>query len=128
MDISHLLARLFGVMMIVLFGGILLNQKFYSRLWQDISHHPFSLLISGFITLLLGLIVLQVHHIWVADWRGLITLLGWFFVLTGAVRILLPEMVLKIGQKIIKQPLAIISTASVMFLIGLYLTYMGFFH
>lgn len=124
MDISHVLARLFGIMMIVLFGGILINRKYYRHLWQDLSTHPFSLLISGFITLLLGLIVLQMHNLWVADWRSLITLLGWLFVVSGAVRLLLPEMVIKIGQKVTQE--IILGIASVLLLIGLFLTYMGF--
>ena len=50
MEISHELAPLLGIMMIVIYGGYLLNQKFYQQFWQNIADLP---IILFFQTLLL---------------------------------------------------------------------------
>lgn len=128
MDISHLLARLFGLVLVVIYGGLLINQKFYTSIWQNLLQQPLLLFISGFMALVLGLIVIQVHSIWALDWRGLITFLGWLMVFQGTMRLVFPETVLKIVKKIIdNQNFLFINIVSViMLLIGLYLTYVGF--
>lgn len=128
MDISHLLARLFGIVLVVTYGGLLINRKFYTSIWQNLLQQPLLLFISGFMALVLGLIVIQVHSIWALDWRGLITFLGWLMVFQGIMRLVFPETVLKIIKKIIdNQNFLFIHIVSViMFLIGLYLTYVGF--
>ncbi len=128
MEISHLIARIMGIMMIVLYGGVLLNQKFYQGLWHDIAKHPISLLLSGFISLLVGLLIIQVHSVWTTDWRVLITLLGWLLILSGIARILVPHSVLRLSRKVFELgPNFINGTSGVMLLLGLYLTYKGFF-
>ncbi len=128
MDTSYLLARLFGITLIVLYGGILVNRKYYQRVWQDVLQQPLLLLLSGFITLVLGLLVLEVHPFWSWSWRGLITFLGWVMVFAGVMRIVFPELVIKTAKKVVdhKNFLYLQIAASVMLLLGLYLTYIGF--
>jgi hypothetical protein len=129
MDISHLLARLFGIVLIVVYGGLLLNQKFYKRVWNDVFEQPLILFLSGFMALILGLIVTQVHNVWTLDWRVLMTLLGWMLVFQGVIRILFPEFVLKMAKRLLSSNrFLFIQIASIMMiLIGSYLTLKGFF-
>lgn len=128
MDISHLLARILGIMMIVLYGGFLINQKFYQQIGKDMVKNPIFLLLSGFISLLCGLLIIQIHPFWVLNWTILITLLGWILILNGICRLVFPEHVLKLSHKLMDRHLAFVNGgAVVMFLIGLYLSYIGFF-
>lgn len=128
MDTSHLLARVLGMTFIVMYGGLLINHKFYRRIFQKLPQEELGLLLSGFIALIIGLLIIQVHSIWTFDWRGLITLFGWLIFLQGVVRILFPEQVLRLAQKIVnsKNSLFLTSASIIMFLIGLYLAYHGF--
>lgn len=125
MDI--LLARVFGIVLMVAYGSVLLNLPFYKRLWADIPRQPLVLFMSGFIALVLGVLVLQVHNAWTFDWRGLITLLGWLLVLNGAWRLLLPQHALAFAEKISQNNDGLVYAISgVMFAIGAYLAYVGF--
>ncbi|HAK53772.1 MAG TPA: hypothetical protein DCM54_17980 [Gammaproteobacteria bacterium] len=38
---------------------------------------------TGYITLLLGLVTVIAHNVWVADWRVIITVLGWTTLIKG---------------------------------------------
>ena len=129
MEISHELARLLGIMMIVIYGGYLLNQKFYQQFWQNIADLPVILFLSGFIALLCGLLIIQSHNIWVWDWKVLITLLGWMLILSGITRIVFPKTVLKIAQKLMENsPTFVNIVVGILLLIGFYLTYKGFIY
>lgn len=127
METSYMLARIFGVVMVVIYGGLLLNQRYYHRIWQDLQKQPLLLFISGFIALILGLIVIHVHSVWSLDWRGIITFLGWLMIFNGVMRIVCPEIVLKIAEKVAKNQLIINITSTIMFLIGLYISFVGFY-
>lgn len=126
METSYLLARVLGIILIVISIGILINQKFYKQLWQDVSRHPIALVISGLILLICGILMVNVHNIWRANWQGLITLFGWMFFIGGVCRLVIPEIILKIGQKVMERDTPLIIITSIMLLIGIYLSYVGF--
>lgn len=127
MDTSHMLARIFGIILIVLYSGVLLNQQLYKDIWEDVLKRPIILIFSGFINLLLGLLVVQSHSIWTFDWRGLVTLLGWLLIVSGVLRLLFPEHVLRFSRQLMERyPMFLRYSAIVFLLIGVYLTIMGF--
>jgi 1,4-dihydroxy-2-naphthoate octaprenyltransferase len=41
-------------------------------------------LILGMFALLAGLAIVNVHNLWVSDWRVIITILGWLAIVRGA--------------------------------------------
>lgn len=127
MDISLILARIMGITMILVYGGFLKNKQYYSGFVRSISENPILLFISGFISILLGLIVIQVHNIWTWDFRGFITLLGWVLLLSGIFRIFFPKQALYLSEKTLRMSNAAMNTLCIFFiLIGLFLTYKGF--
>lgn len=126
MEISYLLARVLGITLIVIFSAILINQKFYHGLWQDVSRHPISLVLSGLIILICGLLVINVHNVWTSFWQSLITFLGWVFVIGGIFRIIFPQFILQISERMMERKLAINIMSAIMLIIGIYLTVVGF--
>lgn len=124
MDVSILLARIIGVTFTVLYGGFLLNRKFYN--YESLSKQPFLLLLSGLIALILGQIILLMHPAWTPDWRSIITFIGWLLTFSGVLRLLAPKSVLKMGHFLSKRPEVVYSLSTICFIIGLYLTYIGY--
>ena len=55
------------------------------------SASPALMFLSGVITLPAGLAIVLTHNVWTADWRVLITILGWLAVIGGAIRISVPQ-------------------------------------
>lgn len=128
LDASHLLARLFGIVFIIFYGGILLNFNFYKYLWRDFPKQPFFLLISGFMALVSGSLVVLFHPEWTPNWESLITLLGWIMIIQGIIRIVFPEHVLKFIENLSndKGSKFLVIGSFVMLLLGLYLTLMSY--
>ena len=69
-----------------------------------------------------GLAIVQVHNLWVADWRVIITLISWLGVLGGIVRIFLQEFAQSIVDEIKPDHPAVIITAAAYFALGAFLT------
>ncbi len=125
MDITIYLARIIGISFIFLYGGFLLNNKYYFKHLDSLVKHPFLILMSGLLSLVLGLIILQFHSAWTADWRSLITFVAWLLVLSGIIRLLFPKYVLKIFDAIHSKISLINILTTIFFFIGVYLTYKG---
>ena len=128
MDTSVLLARLFGIVLIIVNLGCLLNEKTYRQVLREFSTQPFVTFLSGFVNLILGLLVVQFHNVWTPDWHGLITLLGWILVFSGAFRSLFPKTSMKWAHRMAdnKRKGMTNTVLVISLLIGIYLTYFGF--
>ncbi len=127
MDTSLLLARIIGISFIVIYGSVLFNQKFFEHAWKNFLQQPILLFITGFLSLVLGLIIIQIHTIWTPDWKGVITGIGWLLLISGIIRVVFPTIVLQIHYRILHSSHTWINVvAGILFLLGLYLTYIGF--
>ena len=47
--------------------------------------------LSGLLSLLAGLAIINLHNTWYADWRVIITVLGWLMTIGGIIRVVLPQ-------------------------------------
>ena len=65
------------------------------------------------------------HNVWVADWRVIITLLGWLLMVRGTVRMLIPDQVKPLGTKFLKNANAVTGSLAVTTVLGLVLSYFG---
>ena len=126
MEMSYFLAKLIGLVSIIVYGGVLLNRNYYKQVWQELPRQPLLLFVLGIIPLILGLLILLVHNVWTLDWRVLITLIGLIMTLSGIMRLVFPETVLKMAPHVLESKNAIFISSIIMFLIGIYLTLIGF--
>lgn len=127
---SYFFARFLGMMLVVVCLGLLANQRFYNRVFQDFLKTPGLIFVIGVIDLVVGLFVILLHNLWVWDWRVVITIIGWVILLRGVARIILPELVLKHAAKIVEsQYTTVITTSALLFLLlGVFLLYKGNVH
>jgi len=85
------IARLTGPSLVVIGVGVLLNEANYAAMITEAAHSPTLIYLSGLLTLPLGLAILNVYRAWTADWRVVITILGWLLAIGGVIRIVLPQ-------------------------------------
>ncbi len=90
MDISIFLAKFWGLYFVVLALIYLFRGKALKTLLGEISDKGV-MLIFGFISLMIGLVMVLIHNFWVADWRVVITIFGWLALLKGVMLIGWPE-------------------------------------
>jgi hypothetical protein len=93
MSSSRLIARLLGGMLFVSGVGILLNSDGYRATAEEFLRGVGLIYMSGVMALLGGLAVVNVHNVWTRDWRLLVTLIGWFAVIDGTLRVVVPQFI-----------------------------------
>ena len=85
MDISIFFARFLGSFFLI-FGLLFIVTRQLGKTIEMTDDKAF-VISTGYITLLMGLVTVILHNLWVADWRVVITLLGWFTLIKGIMKI-----------------------------------------
>ena len=81
---------------------------------------------SGIASLLAGLAMLNAYAAWTADWRVVVTVVGWILVIAGIVRIVIPQLVTTLATTIYSGPTALSITAVIVLVVGGFLTFKGY--
>lgn len=120
MDISLFFAQLWGAFFVI-FGVLFIVTKQLGKTIEMTDNKAF-VISTGYITLLMGLTTVILHNLWVADWRVVITLLGWSTVIKGIMKIGFPESIHTQAQRFkVKQTLS----AMFLLILGVWLLWMG---
>ncbi|MDD5613525.1 MAG: hypothetical protein PHQ54_00435 [Candidatus Omnitrophica bacterium] len=93
METAVLVARTLAV--IYLSAGIaaLGGRVSWSKLIEDFQRSSGLTFFSGFITLVLGMLIVTYHNIWVKNWTVLVTIIGWMALFKGVTLILFPQFI-----------------------------------
>ena len=92
MDTSLFLARLIGPMLLIIGAGVLLNRENFRAMAKELVASREQMFIIGLLTLLGGLAIVNTYNVW-QGWPMIITIFGWIFAISGALRILVPDFV-----------------------------------
>ena len=111
METSVLLAKLVGPMMLVMGLFVTFNPARIRRIGREFLDSDALIFLSGVITLPVGLAIVVTHNVWAADWRALITLIGWIAIFAGIARMTLPAAMKRIGEAMLEKPFMIAAPA-----------------
>lgn len=125
MELSLFLAKLLGLYLVIVCLAALYNRELVPTLVRELGSNTSVLVFSGTIHLILGLLVILSHNVWSADWRVIITLLGWLTLLKGVLRLFFPQKVLAWGSRVVSGPVHRILLVAFL-VVGLYLVLVGF--
>jgi uncharacterized membrane protein HdeD (DUF308 family) len=125
MDITVVLARFWGTLLVTAGVALLINKKLLPDIVKERDDKEY-LLLSGFISLLIGAFQVSFYNHLEISVRGLITFFGWVALIKGFIRLGAPqiskEAIGKVGtNKSIYYPLL-----GSLLVIGVYLLYYGF--
>ena len=126
METSILLAKLVGPMMLVMGLFVTFNPARIRRIGREFLDSEALIFLSGVITLPVGLAIVVTHNVWAADWRALITLIGWIAVFAGTARMTLPAAMKRIGEAMLEKTFMTTAPGALMAIIGGYLSYHGY--
>lgn len=122
MDVSIFFARFLGSFFFI-FGLLFIITRQLGKTIEMTEDKAF-VISTGYISLLMGLVTVILHNVWVADWRVVITILGWFTLIKGIMKIGFSEQIHKQAQRFKKKQ--ILSTIFLI-LLGVWLLWMSFF-
>ncbi len=120
------IARLVGPLFVVLGVGVLLNRTLYADMIGEAVRTPTLIYISGLLALTAGLAVLNAYRAWTADWRVIVTILGWLFVIAGVIRIVLPRLTMSLATAIYSEPAVLLAVGAVVLVLGGFLSFKGY--
>jgi len=121
-EISIFFARFWGSFFVI-FGLLFIITRQLGKTIEMTDDKAF-VISTGYITLLMGLVTVILHNLWVADWRVVITILGWSTLIKGFSKIGFPEQIHKQAQRFKKKQWL---SSVIMILLGVFLLWMSFY-
>jgi hypothetical protein len=128
MSTSVFLARLIGPVMLVVGLAVFANPRGFREMAEEFMASRALMYLSGLIMMPVGLAIVLTHNVWTADWRVLITLLGWLTAIGGALRLFGPQFVVKAGHAMLSKPYFTSVAATIWVVLGLLFCFFGYLH
>jgi hypothetical protein len=126
MPTSIYLARLIGPITAVIGAGMLVNPRVYRALAEEFLRSHALIYLSGLLSITGGLAVVLSHNVWTADWRIIITVLGWLALLGGIVRIVAPQTAQAFGGAMFRRSAVLPVAGIIVVLLGAILCFFGY--
>jgi len=126
MSASKYIARLIGPLFLVMGLGMMAEPDTVRALSAEFLSNLSLIYLAGMLALVAGLAIVNAHNLWVADWRVIITILGWLAVIGGVIRLLFPAQVQSLGTGIISNPHAMIVGGVIVLVIGAILSWVAY--
>jgi hypothetical protein len=104
----------------------LLNLQHYIALIGEAVRSPMQIYIAGLLALAGGLAILNAYRAWTADWRVVVTVLGWLMVIGGLFRIVLPRLTAGLAIAIYSGSVAMAVVGVIVLIVGGYLSFEGY--
>ena len=127
MKSTRVVARMLGGMLFISGAGILLNSEGYRATADEFLSGVGLIYMSGIMALVAGLAIVYLHNVWTKDWRTLLTLIGWFAVIDGTLRVVVPQFIQRFDSWYIAQPGFLIGSGLIVLALGLFLSLKGLF-
>jgi len=128
MPASIFIARLLGPIIAIVGIALLVKAEHFKVILKQFIHSPVPMYLAGFFGLLGGIAVLLVHNLWMADWRIVITLIGWLTTVRAIVVIFWPQWIAASGNWLLARPRVFMGAGIVDVLLGLFLCDGGYLH
>jgi uncharacterized membrane protein len=126
MERATFIAKLLGPFILVGGVGMLVNQSIYQAMISDFLHSTALVYLSGVLSLLAGLAIVNVHNSWTSGWSVVITVIGWLMLIGAMVRLVLPQLAIGLGTTIYGSSAALVVVAVVSLVLGGFLTFKGY--
>lgn len=126
MDVSKFLSKVIGIYLFIVASAILFNmQQFAASINNLINNHSL-MFVTGFFTLILGIVMVVSHNIWQWNWRVIITIIAWLSLLKGFSLIFFPQFIDKTSLLFLQNLYFAYLISIFDLLIGILLIYFGF--
>ncbi|MCB1113581.1 MAG: hypothetical protein KDK62_02370 [Chlamydiia bacterium] len=91
MESGHFWASLLGLYYLILGVILLFRKEAVLASVENFYKNPGSLLLGGIFALFLGLAIVSTHLVFVMNWQGIITLIGFLAIIKGVMMIAFPK-------------------------------------
>jgi uncharacterized membrane protein len=125
MPLSKLIARMASVIYLSASLGAFLSADYYRKIANDLFSNSALVYVTGFITVIIGFLIVIYHNRWAKSWIVVITILGWLAMLKGICLMAFPQFVHTLSERMLTDSGAKIFPYAALCL-GLLFAYFGF--
>lgn len=125
METSILIAKIIGIIYLSFGLGILINTKLYQKLLEQLLIDPSIRILGGVMSIIIGILILEYHNIWEANWTIVISIIGWIALIKGILLLTFPKFI-TIVKPIFDSEKSLRVLAVLVILIGIVFAYLGF--
>lgn len=93
MALSILIAKIISLAYLSVGFSVLSGRMDLNQLINEFEKSPALTYLSGIMALILGMLIIEHHNFWVADWYVLITIIGWMALIKGVLLIAYPKFI-----------------------------------
>jgi uncharacterized membrane protein YczE len=105
--------------------AMLVHQQRFKKTAHEFLGTPALVAMSGWISLMIGLLIVVSHNVWVGEWPVVITIVGWLVLLQGLMRIFFPDSFVKMMKDMMAKT-GYLLMSWIWLLVGIYLIWAGF--
>lgn len=121
-DFSVLVAQILALVYLAAGVGALTSKPNYIDILGEFEKSRALTYVTGFVALVLGMIMVHYHNLWVADWTVIITLFGWAALIKGVMMLSMPQ-VMPAFRSLFKHTKTF---GLIAIILGLFFAYFGF--
>ncbi|MEX0910134.1 MAG: hypothetical protein WDZ73_00035 [Candidatus Paceibacterota bacterium] len=124
--VTIFLAQIWGPILIAMSAGVFVNRNYYLKIYRNLDKETLAVLCFGLVALVLGIVHIGSHNVWSSGPQIIISFLGWALLIKGLILTIKPQLAERAGGWVISSNLISIMGA-VSLVLGLYLTWVGYF-
>ena len=92
----------------------------------SVANDPALIFVSGMLLFVSGLAIVRVHNVWTHSWIVLVTVLGWFALVSGLIRMFFPIQLATIAAAFSQSTGLVMAMAAVLLVLGGFLTFKAY--
>jgi len=123
---SKQIAGLIGPLLAAIGVAVLINRSLIPTMIGELAHNYGLVFLSGLLILLAGLAIVRVHNVWTGGWPILVTLIGWLAIVSGLVRIWLPQAAAPIAEALARNAAGLLIAGLVVLALGAFLSFKAY--
>ncbi len=93
MELSILVAKLLAVFYLSIGLSVVSGKLNLNKMLSSFEESPALTLMSGFMMVVLGGLLVNYHNIWVKDWTVLVTIVSWALLIKGIMFLAFPQLI-----------------------------------
>ena len=126
METSLIIAKIIGVIYLAFGLGLIFNRAYYKQAFTKMMEDSTYTILSGFMAIILGFIVVEYHPGSTEDWTIIITIIGWIAIVKGILLLAIPKS-FNVFQSIFEKNSSLNIMTFFVFVFGLIFINLGFF-
>ena len=126
MDLTMLLAQIWGPILAAVGLGFFFSKKYYITIYRDLERESFAVLFFGMFAMAVGIMHIFAHNLWGNFPQILVSILGWGLLIKGVICVTFPGLADRGGDWALSAKI-VPPAGGLVLILGAYLSWLGYF-